>query len=166
MFGRKVEFRSPADAIKSGIGMVHQHLKLVSDMTVTENIVLGLESSRGFLTDLPAAERKISELGERHGITINPKARIWHLSIGEKQRVEILKSLYRDARILILDEPTSVLAPSEVKGFFAALRNLKTMLGLQLSSLPTNWTKSWTLQTRVTVLRKGKNVSNSTSQTR
>lgn len=96
VFSRPTSFRSPADAIKMGIGMVHQHLKLVSDMSVVENVVLGLKSSRRFLTDLELAERRISHLGEQNGLQVDPKAQIWQLSIGEKQRVEILKSLYRD----------------------------------------------------------------------
>jgi len=158
VFGRRVDFRSPADAIKSGIGMVHQNLKLVSNMTVTENVILGLESPKGFLTDLPTAEKRIAELGERHGLAVNPKAQIWHLSIGEKQRVEILKSLYRDAKILILDEPTSVLAPSEVKGFFMALRNLKQS-GIAVVLITHKLDEVMNISDRVTVLRKGENVA-------
>jgi len=158
VFGRRVDFRSPADAIRNGIGMVHQNLKLVSNMTVTENVILGLKSPKRFLTDLPTAEKKISELGERHGLPVDPKAQIWHLSIGEKQRVEILKSLYRDAKILILDEPTSVLAPSEVKGFFMALRNL-TQSGIAVVLITHKLDEVMDITDRVTVLRKGKNVA-------
>ena len=95
VFGKLVSLRSPSDAIKSGIGMVHQQLKLVSNMTVAENVVLGLKSSKRFLTDLSVAEKRIKELGERNGLYVDPRAQIWQLSIGEKQRVEILKSLYR-----------------------------------------------------------------------
>ena len=158
VFGKQVAFRSPADAIKMGIGMVHQHLRLVSDMTVTENVILGLESAKGFLVDLPPAAKKISALGERYGLSVDPKAQIWQLSIGEKQRVEILKSLYRDATILILDEPTSVLAPSDVKGFFAALRSLKES-GIAVVLITHKLDEVMDITDRVTVLRKGKNVA-------
>jgi len=158
VFGKPALLRSPADAIKIGIGMVHQHLKLVSDMTVVENIILGLKSPKGFLTDVASAEKRISDLGEHHGLSVDPKAQIWQLSIGEKQRVEILKSLYRDARILILDEPTSVLAPSEVKGFFAALRNLK-QTGIAIVLITHKLDEVMDITDRVTVLRKGRKIT-------
>lgn len=158
VFGKPVALRSPADAIRIGIGMVHQHLKLVSDMTVTENIILGLKSPRGFLTDIASAEKKIATLGQRHGLFVDPKAQVWQLSIGEKQRVEILKSLYRDARILILDEPTSVLAPSDVKGFFSALRNLKQS-GIAIVLITHKLDEVMEITDRVTVLRKGKKIA-------
>jgi simple sugar transport system ATP-binding protein len=157
-FGRLAVLRSPSDAIKIGIGMVHQHLKLVSDMTVAENIVLGLKSPKGFLTDLESAQKKISELGERNGLHVDPKAQIWQLSIGEKQRVEILKSLYRNAKILILDEPTSVLAPSEVKGFFDALRKLR-QTGISVVLITHKLDEVMEITDRVTVLRKGKKIT-------
>ena len=155
IFGKPTSFRSPADAIRAGIGMVHQHLKLVSDMTVVENVVLGLKSPKRFLTDLGHAERRISELGEQNGLQVDPKAQIWQLSIGEKQRVEILKSLYREARILILDEPTSVLAPSDVKGFFEALRKLKQN-GISIVLITHKLDEVMQITDRVTVLRRGK----------
>ena len=158
VFGKPTSFRSPADAIKIGIGMVHQHLKLVSDMSVAENVVLGLKSSKRFLTDLEAAERRISNLGEQNGLQVDPKAQIWQLSIGEKQRVEILKSLYREARILILDEPTSVLAPSDVKGFFEALRKLKQN-GISIVLITHKLDEVMQITDRVTVLRSGKKVT-------
>jgi simple sugar transport system ATP-binding protein len=164
VFGRPVNFRSPADAIKTGIGMVHQHLRLVSDMTVTENIILGLESPKGFLVDLPPAEKRISELGDRYGLHVEPRAQIWQLSIGEKQRVEILKSLYRDVRILILDEPTSVLAPSDVKGFFEALRNLKKS-GIAVVLITHKLDEVMDITDRVTVLRRGRNVATQPTNT-
>jgi len=156
VLGKRVDFRSPADAIRRGIGMVHQHLRLVSDMTVTENVILGLES-KGFL-DLPPAAKKIAALGERYGLNVDPKAQIWQLSIGEKQRVEILKCLYRDARILILDEPTSVLAPSDVRGFFEALRSLKES-GIAVVLITHKLDEVMDITDQVTVLRKGRNVA-------
>ena len=158
VFGRTVDFRSPADAIRMGIGMVHQHLRLVSDMTVTENVILGLHSSKGFLVDLAPAAKEISELGQRYGLSVDPNANIWQLSIGEKQRVEILKSLYRNAKILILDEPTSVLAPSDVRGFFAALRNLKQS-GIAVVLITHKLDEVMDITDRVTVLRGGRNVA-------
>jgi len=158
VFGKVVDFHSPADAIRMGIGMVHQHLRLVSDMTVTENVILGLRSPKGFLIDLPPAEKEISQLGERYGLSVDPNARIWQLSVGEMQRVEILKSLYRNARILILDEPTSVLAPSDVKGFFEALRTL-TQSGIAVVLITHKLDEVMDITDRVTVLRKGRNVA-------
>jgi ABC-type uncharacterized transport system ATPase subunit len=158
VFGTPTSFRSPADAIRIGIGMVHQHLKLVSDMSVSENVVLGLKSSKGFLTDLESAERRISDLGQRNGLPVDPKAQIWQLSIGEKQRVEILKSLYRDARILILDEPTSVLAPSEIQGFFEALRKLKQNR-ISIVLITHKLDEVMQITDRVTVLRKGRKIT-------
>ena len=164
VFDNPSSFRSPADAIKMGIGMVHQHLKLVSDMSVVENVVLGLKSSRKFLTDLDFAERRISDLGEQNGLQVDPKAQIWQLSIGEKQRVEILKSLYRDARILILDEPTSVLAPSEVKGFFEALRKLRQS-GISIVLITHKLDEVMQITDRVTVLRRGRKITTQPTNT-
>lgn len=158
VFGRLTWLRSPSDAIRTGIGMVHQHLKLVSDMTVVENIVLGLKSSKGFLTDLDVAEKRIEELGKDNGLYVDPRAQIWQLSIGEKQRVEILKSLYRQARILILDEPTSVLAPSDIRGFFEALHKLKQS-GISIVLITHKLDEVMEISDRVTVLRKGKKIA-------
>ena len=158
VFGKETAFRSPADAIRLGVGMVHQRPKLVNDMTVAENIILGLKSRKGFLTDLVSAEKRILDLAELHGLNIDPKAQIWQLSIGEQQRVEILKSLYRDAKILILDEPTSVLAPSEVKGFFTALRHLKES-GIAIVLITHKLDEVMDITDRITVLRKGRKIA-------
>jgi general nucleoside transport system ATP-binding protein len=158
VFGQPAVFGSPADAIRSGIGMVHQHFKLVSDMTVTENVVLGLKSSKGFLTDTSSADTRISALAERHGLQVDPKAQIWQLAVGQRQRVEILKALYRDARILILDEPTSVLAPSEVKDFFKSLRGLRES-GISVVLITHKLDEVMDVTDRVTVLRKGRKVA-------
>jgi len=157
IFGKEVTFRSPADAIRLGVGMVHQHLKLVNDMTVTENIILGLKSPKGLLTDLDSAEKRISHLADLHGLNVDPRIQIWQLSVGERQRVEILKSLYRDVKILILDEPTSVLAPSEVKAFFTALRNLKES-GIAIVLITHKLDEVMEITDRTTVLRKGRKV--------
>lgn len=123
--GRPVSVASPAEAIDAGIGMVHQHFMLVPTLTVAENIVLGLEGKRS-LMPLPSRriEAEIHELSRRHGLGVDPKARASSLSVGEAQRVEILKVLYRKSRILILDEPTAVLSPSETERLFKTLRSL------------------------------------------
>jgi ABC-type uncharacterized transport system ATPase subunit len=158
IFGQPVTFRSPSDAIKHGIGMVHQHFKLVSDMSVTENVVLGLKSPKGIITDIASAETRISSLSEQHGLHIDPKTQIWQLAVGELQRVEILKALYRDAKVLILDEPTSVLAPTEISDFFNSLRGLKKT-GISIVLITHKLDEVMDVTDRVSVLRKGRNVS-------
>src|SRR5439155_11409195 len=109
--GRPVNFHSPRDAIAAGIAMVHQHFRLVSPFTVAENVVLGdqRDIGRSFFLRPHAIEARVEELSRRYGLAVDPRARIWQLSVGEQQRVEVLKALYQDGRILILDEPTSVL---------------------------------------------------------
>ena len=121
--GNVVSFNSPRDAIAQGIGMVHQHFMLVPTQTVTENILLGLPEPRFFL-NLPRFERKIQELQSQFGLTVDPKAKIWQISVGEQQRVEILKTLYRGANVLIFDEPTAVLAPQEIHDLIGTMRAL------------------------------------------
>jgi len=111
--GQQVTFTSPRQAIEHGIGMIHQHFMLVPSQTVTENILLGLGEPRFFL-NISHYERIIANLGEKFGLHVDPKAKVWQLSVGEQQRVEILKMLYRGAEILIMDEPTAVLAPTEI----------------------------------------------------
>ncbi|RMG05280.1 MAG: ABC transporter ATP-binding protein [Acidobacteria bacterium] len=123
--GQKVEFSSPHDAIALGIGMVHQHFMLVENLTVVENIILGYETGNALNLDLGKAIRQISELSERLKLNISPTALIEDLSVGEQQRVELLKALYRKASFLILDEPTAVLTPQEVKELFTILRRMR-----------------------------------------
>lgn len=123
--GKPVRFRSPLDAIRRGIGMVHQHFMLVEPFTVAENVALGLPSSRRFVNDLGRVAARIRKLAELYGFKVDPGAHIWQLSVGEQQRVEILKVLYRGASVLILDEPTAVLTPQEVEGLFRTLRRMK-----------------------------------------
>ena len=118
--GERVDFASPKDAIAAGIGMVHQHFRLVESFTVAENVVLG-QAGR---YDRAAAEREVRELGERFNMPVDPSARIWELSVGEQQRVEILKALARNAKVLILDEPTAVLTPQEAEALFVNLRTM------------------------------------------
>jgi general nucleoside transport system ATP-binding protein len=122
--GERVTFTSSADAIARGIGMVHQHFQLVPVLTVAENVVLGNEVSKGPFLDLKRARRDVAELSERYGLTVDPDARVEDLSVGAQQRVELIKALYRNADILILDEPTAVLTPAEVEHFFGVVRSL------------------------------------------
>jgi simple sugar transport system ATP-binding protein len=122
--GSERHFRTPKDAIAAGIGMVFQHFMLADNLTVWENIVLGQEPGRAWRLDVKSARARLRELGEQYGLQVDPDALIADLGVGEKQRVEILKVLYRGARILILDEPTAVLVPHEVDELFASLREL------------------------------------------
>lgn len=122
--GVPLEITSPRDAISRGIGMIHQEFMLVRPFTVVENVVLGLAEERGAQLDLEAASQRIRDLSRRHSLAVEPASRIEHLPIGVQQRVEILKLLYRQARLLILDEPTAVLTPQEKDGLFAVLRGL------------------------------------------
>ncbi len=122
--GEKVSFSCPRDAIVKGIGMVHQHFTLAPSQTVLENIIVGTEDGRGLFIDRSAALQRLASLQERFGLSVDPQAKVWTLSVGEQQRVEILKALYRDAQILIMDEPTAVLAPLETVELFKTLRFL------------------------------------------
>ena len=119
--GQQRVFSSPRDALEAGIGMVHQHFRLVATFTVAENVVLGESGGSLFMNEAQVAAR-VKELSDRYGLAVDPSARIWQLSVGEQQRVEILKVLYRGARVLILDEPTAVLTPAEARSLFATLR--------------------------------------------
>ena len=123
--GEKVEIHGPNDAIELGIGMVHQHFMLVPVFTVTENVMLGIESTKaGVFIDRSLASKRIKEISESYGLQVDPDAYVEDLSVGEEQRVEIIKVLYRKADILILDEPTAVLTPQEVEGLFTVIRSL------------------------------------------
>jgi simple sugar transport system ATP-binding protein len=152
--GKKVNFKSPLDAIDLGIGMVHQNRKLVSAHTVIENIILG-HPNAGKILNLKRAETEIKELCGRYGFEIDLRAKVWQLSEGEKQVVEILKALYRGAKILILDEPTSALAPPETKKLLASI---EAMTGDELAIVPFITHKLpivLAISDRVTVLRRG-----------
>ncbi|MEZ4659924.1 MAG: ATP-binding cassette domain-containing protein [Caldilineaceae bacterium] len=122
--GRTVQIDSPTDAIELGIGMIHQHFMLVDSLTVTENVALGLASSRGPLLDLDRVETRVRELSKTYGLQVDPRAPVWTLAVGERQRVEIIKALYRGAALLILDEPTAVLTPQEVDDLFVTLKQM------------------------------------------
>ena len=156
--GRKVTLRSPRDAIALGIGMVHQHFMLVPPLTVVENVILGLRSSRGPFLDTDRAEKRIADLSKRYGLKVDPRAQIWQLSVGEQQRVEIIKALYRGADILILDEPTSVLTPPEVKELFSVLRRMAEE-GKAVIFITHKLHEVMAVSDRVTVLRDGRVVS-------
>lgn len=121
--GETVNFSSPKDAIAKGIGMVHQHFMLVPTQTVTENILLGLDQPRFFMR-LKEYDQKVLALQDQFGLRVDPTAKIWQLSVGEQQRVEILKTLYRGANILIMDEPTAVLAPQEIDDLIETMRSM------------------------------------------
>ena len=122
--GKPVTIDSPTDSINFGIGMIHQHFMLVQTLTVAENVALGLPSSRGPLTDLDHVSKRILELADIYGLKIDPDAYIWQLSVGQQQRVEIIKALYRGAALLILDEPTAVLTPQEVDELFVIMKQM------------------------------------------
>ncbi|MBX3010768.1 MAG: ABC transporter ATP-binding protein [Caldilineaceae bacterium] len=119
--GQPIHIGSPTDAINLGIGMIHQHFMLVDTLTVRENVALGLSSSRKWVLDLDRVEARIRELSQTYGLHVDPRAPVWTLSVGERQRVEIIKALYRGAALLILDEPTAVLTPQEVDDLFVTL---------------------------------------------
>ncbi|RLG20048.1 hypothetical protein DRN74_06080 [Candidatus Micrarchaeota archaeon] len=155
--GEEITYHSPKDSIRMGIGMVHQHLKLVLPHTVAENIVLGLKEPR-FRLDLRRTEEKIRALAEKYGWKIDPRAKIWQLSVGERQQVEILKLLYRDADILIMDEPTSVLTPQETRQLFESLRKMASE-GRGVIYITHKLDEVFAVCDRVTVMRKGRVVA-------
>lgn len=151
--GKQVSMRSPGDALNLGIGMIYQHFKLVKPFTVAENIVLGMERVKILKTR--ELEKQVKELSEEYKIKINPSSAIWQLSIGEQQRVEILKILYRKADILILDEPTAVLTPDEVKELFGTLKNMAER-GCTIIFITHKMNEVMEYADRITVLRDGR----------
>jgi ABC-type uncharacterized transport system ATPase subunit len=154
--GEPAVIRDPADAIARGIGMVHQHFMLVPVLTVAENVVLGQEITQGGqILDMPAAERRIRELADRLGFTVDPRARVDQLSLGQQQRVEILKAIYRGARILVLDEPTAVLTPQETREIFGVLQRLRED-GTSIIFISHKLDEVLEIADRITVIRRGK----------
>ncbi len=153
--GQPVHFTSPRDAIAAGLGMVHQHFMLVPTLTVLENIILGAEPRAGWMVDKSGARRRVLDLCERYRLRANPDALIGELSVGEQQRVEILKTLYRGADILILDEPTAVLTPPEVEELFAVLRTLRQQ-GKTIILITHKLAEVLAISDRVTVMRDGR----------
>jgi len=152
--GQMVNLTSPRDAITCGIGMIHQHFMLIPSQTVTENILLGLDEPRFFLR-LADYDKRMADLGERFGLKITPQAKVWQLSVGEQQRVEILKMLYRGVQVLIMDEPTAVLAPQEIEGLIKTLRAMVAE-GKSIVFISHKLNEVMNVADRVTVLRQGK----------
>ena len=152
--GRPVSFGSPRDAIDAGLGMVHQHFTLVPSQSVTENILLGLKRPR-FLLDARRSEAEVARLAGEFGLRVHPRAKVWQLSVGEQQRVEILKLLYRGAQILILDEPTAVLAPQETEDLFSTLKAM-TAAGRSVVFISHKLNEVVAIADRVTVMRRGR----------
>ncbi|TFG64275.1 MAG: ABC transporter ATP-binding protein [Spirochaetales bacterium] len=153
--GRKVEFSSPKDAITAGLGMVHQHFMLVENLSVTENIILGNEPVKAGVINYREAREKVRNLSEMYHLAINPDDIIENVSVGLQQRVEILKALYRQAKILILDEPTAVLTPHEVEEFFSVIRKLRER-DVSIIIITHKLEEVTAISDRVYILRKGK----------
>jgi ABC-type uncharacterized transport system ATPase subunit len=154
--GSPVELDSPSDAIALGIGMVHQHFVLVPPLTVVENVIVGTPS-QSVLLDIVGAETRLSDICGKYGIDIDLRAKVWQLSVGEQQWVEILKALYVGSKLLILDEPTAVLTPQETEQFFATLKQM-TAEGLSIILITHKLEEVMQVSDRVTVLRKGRYV--------
>jgi len=155
IFGKKVSFRGPRDAISMGIGMVHQHFMLVNNLAVAENVVLGSETGIGPLFDLKRARKRVSELSERYGLHVDVDAKIEDLPVGMQQRVEILKVLYRGAEILILDEPTAVLTPQETEELFETMFKLREN-GKTIIFISHKLNEVMRVSDRITVMRQGR----------
>ncbi len=158
VFGRTLPPGKPSAALEAGIGMVHQHFSLADNLTVLDNVLLGTEPLTGMVSLRKAAATKLKQLAERFGLAVDPDARVGTLAVGAKQRVEILKSLYRGARILILDEPTSVLAPQEVQSLFATLRRLVAD-GMSVIFISHKLDEVLAISDRIAVLRGGELVA-------
>ncbi len=152
--GKHVNIRSAFDAMKLGIGMIHQHFMLVDTLTVLENVILGFQK-QGFLIDKADVIKKIKGISDKYDFKLNPNAKIWQLSVGEQQRVEIIKMLYRGANILILDEPTAVLTPQESEVLFCILKQIKSE-GEPIIFISHKLEEVMEISDRITVLRKGK----------
>jgi len=152
--GEKVNLAAPKDAILRGVGMIHQHFALIQSQTVLENIVIGTKSGKGIFLDLKSARRELIDLQERFGLPVDPDAPIWTLSVGEQQKVEILKALYRDVDILIMDEPTAVLAPAETDDLFHTLRSL-VKEGRSVVFISHKLNEVMDISDRIVVLRAG-----------
>ncbi|MEP7355638.1 MAG: ABC transporter ATP-binding protein [Anaerolineales bacterium] len=153
--GRPVALKSPADALRQGIGMIHQHFQLVPAFTVAENVALGLPSTRGLVLDLDVVSARIRQLAAKYNLNVDPDARVGQLAVGEQQRVEIIKALYRGASLLVLDEPTAVLTPQEVDDLFIILRQMAAE-GHALIFISHKLHEVLAITQRVTVLRDGR----------
>jgi ABC-type uncharacterized transport system ATPase subunit len=153
--GKSVDLSSPKDAISLGVGMIHQHFALVPSQTVLENIIIGTDSGKGIFLDLKSARRQLTALQQRFGLQIDPDAKVWTLSVGEQQKVEILKALYRDVDILIMDEPTAVLAPAETEDLFRTLKSLVEE-GRSVVFISHKLNEVMDISDRIVVLRNGR----------
>lgn len=153
--GKEAKITNPNDAIKLGIGMVHQHFMLVSNFTVAENIVLGIEPKKGLKIDIAKACKDVKEIADKYGFNINPKDIIEDISVGQQQKVEILKALYRGADVLILDEPTAVLTPQEIEELGVIINNLKAE-GKSVILITHKLKEVMKMSDRVTIIRRGK----------
>jgi len=161
-FGKDVELKSPQDAIALGIGMVHQHFKLADNATVLENVILGSEPTRmGFIINFDQARKKLVEIAEHYGLEIDPDESLSNLGVGERQRVEIAKVLFRGAKILILDEPTAVLVPQEVEELFSNLREL-VKRGLTVLFISHKLDEVLSIADEITIMRQGTTVASRT----
>ena len=158
VFGQDLPPGLPRAAIAAGVGMVHQHFTLAGNLTVLENVMLGSESLTRLKSARGAARRKLMQIADRFGLPVKPEAKVSSLSVGERQRVEILKALYRDARVLILDEPTAVLARPEAQRLFETLRDM-TKEGLSLIFISHKLHEVMAASDRVAVLRGGRMVA-------
>ena len=155
--GEPVDFHSPRDAIRAGVGMVHQHFMLVASQSVAENVILGL-TDVPWMLDPNRIETEVARIAGEFGLPVDPRAKVWQLSVGEQQRVEIIKLLYRGAQILILDEPTAVLTPQETEAFFHTLREMTTA-GKTIILISHKLDEVLSIADRITVLRGGKFVA-------
>ena len=153
--GKEVKISNPNIANDLGIGMVHQHFKLVDNFTVTENIILGCEPKKGFTVDIKTAAKKIEDLSKQYGLNVDPYAKIEDISVGMQQRVEILKMLYRDANVLIFDEPTAVLTPNEIDELISIMKNM-TKEGKSIILITHKLREIKEAANRCTVIRRGK----------
>ncbi|MBU4224936.1 MAG: ATP-binding cassette domain-containing protein, partial [Chloroflexi bacterium] len=153
--GQRVEYHSPKDAIESGVGMVHQHFMLVPVFTVSENIMLGSETTRRGVLDRKAVAAHVREVSHQYGLDVDPLAVVGDLPVGVQQRVEIVKALYRSAEILILDEPTAVLTPQEAIDLFRIMREL-TQRGVSIIFITHKLKEVLAVADRITVMRDGK----------
>jgi len=161
--GRAAKISSPKDSIALGIAMVHQQFELVNTLTVSENVALGLKAKREPLLDLGTVSERVAKISEEYGLKVSPEALIQQLSVGERQRVEVIKALYREAGILILDEPTSVLNPEEANELFTLLRSMAKE-GRSVVVITHKLPEVMAVSDRVTVLRKGRVVGRFTTK--
>ena len=161
--GEKCQFNSPSDAILQGIGMVHQHFMLIPVFTVAENIMLGSETLKGIALDRKTVSNRVRELSHHYGLDVDPDALVQDLPVGVQQRVEIVKALYRNAEILILDEPTAVLTPQEAEDLFHIMRDL-TKKGVSIIFITHKLKEVLAVADRITVMRGGEVVGTVTPQ--